>query len=57
VAALAGAALFAVERAPDPDEVGSVADALGVPEPAAQWLAEGREPTEADLVLAVERRR
>lgn len=35
---------------------GGVAEALGVPAPAADWLMEGREPTEDDLVLAMEGR-
>ena len=37
------------------DAAASIADALGVPAPAADWLAEGRAPTTGDLVLAVER--
>lgn len=36
------------------DPAGSIADALGVPAPAADWLTEGRAPTTGDLVLAVE---
>lgn len=57
IALVALGALVATERTRAPAELASVTDALGVPEPAAGWLAEGREPTEADLVLAVERRR
>ena len=52
IAALALGAIMATERPAGTAETGSMADALGVPAPAAEWLAEGREPTEADLVLA-----
>lgn len=55
IATLALGAIFATDRS-RPPEPASMADALGVPAPAAEWLAEGRAPTEADLVLAVERR-
>lgn len=57
IAALALGAILATDRTAAPAEPGSMADALGVPAPAAEWLAEGRQPTEADLVLAMERRR
>lgn len=56
IALLALGALFVTERSAPIVETASVTDALGVPAPASDWLAEGREPTEADLVLAVERR-
>ncbi|MDX1676168.1 MAG: hypothetical protein R3314_15340 [Longimicrobiales bacterium] len=54
IAALALGVLSAVDRGPTPMD--SVVDALGVPAPAAEWLEAGREPTAADLVLAMERR-
>lgn len=57
IAVLALGALLATDRAGPRMETASVTEALGVPEPAAAWLSEGREPTAADLVLAVERRR
>jgi hypothetical protein len=57
VAVLAGGVLTAIERTGDPLPPVITADALGVPSPAADWLAEGREPTRSDLVLAMERRR
>jgi hypothetical protein len=56
VAILAGGVLAATERAAETARPAPMADALGVPSPAADWLAEGREPTKADLVLAMERR-
>lgn len=58
VAALAAGALLATERvSPAADgAAGTVVDALGVPQPAAEWLEDGREPDAADLVLAMERR-
>jgi hypothetical protein len=40
---------------PDGEDMRSL-EALGVPAPAAEWLEQGREPTTADLVLAVESR-
>ncbi len=56
VAAMAAGAMFQMAgRAAEPT-LGSVAEALGVPAPAADWLSEGRAPTRADLVLAMERR-
>jgi hypothetical protein len=55
IAALALGGLGAMHRqAAQPAD--SMADALGVPAPAADWLANGREPTTDDLVLAMERR-
>jgi hypothetical protein len=57
VAALAGGVLIATERDRPAEPAGDVAEALGVPSPASDWLAEGREPTRSDLVLAMERRR
>lgn len=56
VTIVAGGVLAATERGRDDGPVLSTADDLGVPAPAADWLAEGREPTKADLVLAMERR-
>jgi hypothetical protein len=56
IAVLAAGAIAMAERydgAQDP--AGTIADALGVPAPASDWLAEGRAPTTGDLVLAVER--
>ena len=56
IAALALGALAGTDRGGSPPPT-TVVDALGVPSPAADWLEEGREPTTADLVLAVEERR
>jgi hypothetical protein len=56
VAVLAGGVLMATERDRAADAPAIATEALGVPSPAADWLAEGREPTKADLVLAMERR-
>lgn len=56
VAVLAAGVLAVTERGVQPEQGGTVADALGVPAPVADWLEEGREPTRADLVLAMERR-
>ncbi|HUE77342.1 MAG TPA: hypothetical protein VMM83_05320 [Longimicrobiales bacterium] len=56
IAVLAIGALAATERSGAVVETtGTVADALGLPAQAAEWLDEGREPTEYDLVLAMER--
>jgi hypothetical protein len=57
VAVLAGGVLVAIERDGQADAPGTMAESLGVPSPAADWLMDGREPTRADLVLAMERRR
>lgn len=54
-ATAAGAMATMARRAAEPAEA-SVVEALGVPAPAADWLNEGRSPTRADLVLAMERR-
>lgn len=57
IAALAAGAILATDR---PDSAatpeGTVVDALGVPQPAAGWLEDGREPDAGDLVLAMEAR-
>ena len=55
IAAVAAGALMTTDRAPAPSSAASLAE-LGLPDPAAGWLAEGSGPTEADLVLAMERR-
>jgi hypothetical protein len=57
VAVVAGGVLVATERAGSGVAPVQAAETLGVPSPAADWLAEGREPTRSDLVLAMERRR
>lgn len=57
IALVALGALAVTERVGPEEEAGTVADALGLPAAAADWLTEGREPSEYDLVLAVERRR
>lgn len=56
IAAVALGGLTATQRAPVQSS-DSMVDALGVPEPAAQWLEYEREPNADDLVLAMERRR
>lgn len=57
VAVLAGSALMSTERAGAPAAApDNVADALGLPAPASDWLIEGREPSADDLVLAMENR-
>jgi hypothetical protein len=56
VAVIAGSVLVLTERAVMDHRPLVTAEDLGVPAPAAEWLAEGREPTKADLVLAMERR-
>lgn len=56
VAVLAGSVLVMTERDGAPEASQVTAEDLGVPAPASEWLAEGREPTKADLVLAMERR-
>lgn len=55
ITAIALGALTAIERN-GVEPARSMADALGVPAPAAEWLEADREPTAADLVLAMERR-
>lgn len=55
IAALATGAIVATDRAPASPGAASLTE-MGLPDPAAGWLAEGREPTEADLVLAMEAR-
>lgn len=55
IAAFAAGALVLTDRA-DGGTSATVVDALGVPAPAADWLETGRDPDEADLVLAMERR-
>ncbi len=59
VAVMAGSVLVATERdrPAQAQAPADMAEALGVPAPAVEWLVEGREPTKADLVLAMERRR
>lgn len=58
VAALAVGALAMTERVAEAaDAPGTVADALGVPEPASVWLAEQRGPTAGDVAFAMEQRR
>jgi hypothetical protein len=57
VAVLAGGVLVATDRGHEPAQPATMVDAYGVPAPAADWLAEGREPSRSDLVLAMERRR
>jgi hypothetical protein len=57
VAVVAGGVLMATERDRVPVATGAVGESLGVPSPAADWLADGREPTKSDLVLAMERGR
>lgn len=57
VAALAVGALAATDRpGAGVETAGTFANALGLPAQPAEWLDEGREPTEYDLVLALERR-
>lgn len=56
IAALAAGALFSTDRMQAEPADDSVVQALGLPNPAADWLEAGREPTESDLVLAMERR-
>lgn len=56
VAVLAGSVLFTLERGEAAEASDSLTEGLGIPEPAAEWLTENREPTRADLVLAMERR-
>lgn len=56
IAAVAVGAIVATERASQAAEPETVVGALGVPDQAAEWLEEGREPTASDLVLAVENR-
>lgn len=56
IAALAAGALVATDRpVPAAASSASVAEALGVPAPAAEWLEADREPDTRDLVLAMER--
>lgn len=55
ITAIALGALAAIERN-GVEPASSIADALGVPTPAAEWLEDGREPTASDLVLALESR-
>ncbi|MFW5947693.1 MAG: hypothetical protein ACOCUW_04300, partial [Gemmatimonadota bacterium] len=55
ITALAIGVLSAVDRSASA-AAGSVADALGVPAPASEWIEDGREPTAADLVVAMEQR-
>lgn len=57
IAALAAGALVATDRpVPAAASSASVAEALGVPAPAAEWLEADREPDAHDLILAMERR-
>ena len=56
IALVAVGALAVTERVRSDEEVGTFADALGLPADAAEWLTDGRQPSEHDLVLAVERR-
>lgn len=57
IAMAAVGAILTTDRPAQPAGADRVVDALGLPTPAADWLAEGRDPTEADLVLAMEQRR
>jgi hypothetical protein len=56
MAVLAGSVLFTLDRGEASETSDSLAEGLGIPAPAAEWLMEDREPTRADLVLAMERR-
>lgn len=57
IAALGAGALLATERVGPPgDGEGSVVSALGMPNPAADWLETDRQPDSDDLVLAMEQR-
>jgi hypothetical protein len=56
VAVLAGSVLATIDRAGPGLATDDLAEGLGIPAPAAEWLAENRDPTRADLVLAMERR-
>lgn len=55
IAAIALGGLVSTERT-IPTDTDFMVDALGVPAPAAEWLEDGREPSAADLVIAMERR-
>jgi len=56
VAVLAMGAIAAIDRVMPAEEVpGTIVDALGVPAPASEWLAQGVEPTASELILAMER--
>jgi hypothetical protein len=55
IAALALGVLAATERR-GIEPMDFMTDAFGVPAPAAEWIADGRQPTASDLVLAMERR-
>lgn len=55
IAAIALGGLMAGGQHPA-EPASSMVDALGVPAPAADWLESGREPSTADLVLAMEKR-
>lgn len=55
IAAIALGVLVATDRG-GVEPMDFMADAFGVPAPAAEWIADGRGPTASDLVLAMERR-
>lgn len=58
IAAGAAGALALTDRVRAPvEDAGTVADALGLPAEAADWLTDGRAPTESDLIVAMERPR
>lgn len=56
VGAISGAALRSATRPGEPASLlsGTVIEAFDVASPVALWLAEGRSPTVADIVLAIE---
>ncbi|HUG41291.1 MAG TPA: hypothetical protein VMM12_12445 [Longimicrobiales bacterium] len=57
IALVALGALALTERAGAPvEETGTFAADLGLPAEAADWLTEGRAPTEYDLIFAMESR-
>ena len=57
VALCALGALAVTDRVLPEDDATTFAGSLGLPSEPADWLTEGRLPTEYDLVLAVESRR
>lgn len=55
VAVASGSVLSMVRSGTGADSpVGSMADALWIPEPVAEWVADERQPSVADLLLAYE---
>lgn len=54
LAAVISGAVLATAQQTQSEVPGGIADAIGLPEPVASWIEEGRGPTGADLLAVME---